>query len=420
MKRYQKTDKTINHNSCAFVTMGVDIDDIMVDAAAGFRRVGQEAALQIMQLAMERERQILLEDGAGYRHGEQRGWAIVDGRRIQSPHLRSRGADGEIPLKSYKAFQNTDENSQLAFANLIRGISMRDYAHTAKEFANDYGLSKTGADAKFIREADEKLRQLLERDLSGLDITAIFMDGKGFADTMIIAAIGVCSDGKKVTLGIWQGTTENTVVCQGLLKDLIRRGLNASKVCLFVIDGGKGLRSAIKAIFGNNAFIQRCIEHKKRNVKEHLPDDIQPEYQRKLKAAYNMTEYVDAKRALCNCIHDLERINPSAARSLEEGLEETLTLHRLRLPDVMRKSLRTTNCIESAFSQVAYRTDRVKRWRNGIQVQRWAGCALLLAEERWHKVSGWRLLEKLRTSMEGAIKEQREDEPHYLSLQARS
>jgi transposase-like protein len=329
-----------------------------------------------------------------------------------------RGRRGEIPLESYKAFQRTDELSRRAYSGLMRGMSARDYARAAREFASGHGLSKTAADADFMREADARLRQLLERDLSGFDITAIFLDGKGFGDTMIIAAIGVCSDGSKVALGLWQGTTENAVVCQSLLKDLTRRGLDAAKPYLFVIDGGKGLRAAILSVFGGNAFVQRCQEHKQRNVKEHLPEHLQLEYRRKLAAAYGMANYDGALSALTDCVKELYRVNPSAARSLEEGLAETLTLHRLGLPEELRKSLRTTNCIESAFSQVGYRTGRVKRWRDGVQVQRWAGCALLMAEARWHKVSGWRLLGELREAMDRLLKERKERETRSLNLTA--
>ena len=420
MKTYQKPYKTINNNSDSAVTLRVNMEAVMHEVGAGLRRLGEEAALRVMEIAMERERQRLVDGGEGYRHGEQPGWAVVNGHKLGVPHLRVRGRRGEIPLESYKAFQRTDELSQRAYVSLMRGMSARDYSRAGQEFASGHGLSKTAADANFMREADERLRQLLERDLSELDITAIFMDGKGFGDTMVIAAIGVCSDGSKVALGIWQGTTENAVVCQSLLKDLTRRGLDAAKPYLFVIDGGKGLRAAILAVFGANAFVQRCQEHKRRNVKEHLPDNLQLEYRRKLNAAYGMADYGGAMSALEACVSELGRVNPSAARSLEEGLEETLTLHRLDLPDELRKSLRTTNCIESAFSQVGYRTGRVKRWRDGVQVQRWAGCALLMAEERWHKVHGWRLLGRLREAMERQLKQRQERETRELNLQARS
>ena len=419
MKRYQKPYKTINQNSDSAVTLRVNMDAIMSEVGAGLRRLGEEAALRVMELAMERERQRLLEEGKGYRHGAQAGWAVVNGYKITAPNLRMRGRRGEVPLESYKAFQRTDDISRQAYSAMLRGMSSRDYSLAAHEFASNHGLSKTAADVNFIRSADERLRQLAERDLSGLDITAIFMDGKGFGDTMIIAAIGVCSDGQKVALGIWQGTTENAVVCQSLLSDLIRRGLRVEKPYLFVIDGGKGLRAAIMSVFGANAFVQRCQEHKQRNVKEHLPDNLQLEYRRKLTAAYGMTDYDGALGALRGCVKELWRVNPSVARSLEEGLEETLTLHRLAVPYELRKSLRTTNCIESAFSQVGYRTGRVKRWRDGVQVQRWAGCALLTAEERWHKVHGWRLLKQVREAMDRLVKERQERETRELNLQAR-
>lgn len=410
MRTYQKQYKTINNKKGTNITLRVDIEAIMSETSAELRRLGEEAALRVMYAAMERERERIVSLGAGYRHGEQRGWAAVNGQKIPTRHLRARGSSGEIELESYKLFQNTDEMSARAYNGLMRGMSARDYSSAAKDFASGYGLSKTAADNHFIRVADAKLRELLERDLSDKDIVAIFMDGKVFGDNMIIAAIGVCSNGEKSALGIWQGTTENTEVCRALIKDLIRRGLNADKQYLFVIDGGKGLRAAIIETFGGNAFVQRCQQHKIRNVAGHLPDELQHEYRRKISAAYGMSEYEEARVALMRCVKELERRNPSAANSLREGLDETLTLHRLGLPDVLRKSMKTTNCIESAFSQVEGRTGRVKRWRDGIHAQRWAGCALLMAEDRWHKISGWKLLGKLPEAMERQIIKRKEAE----------
>ena len=416
MKRYQKLYKTSNHNLEASVTMRVDLEAVMAEVSAGLRRIGEAAALQVMELAMDQERQQLLNAGRGYRHGAQPGYAVVNGYELAAPHLRSRGKHGEIPLATYKAFQCPDDVSRRAYTAMMRGMSARDYERAAGEFASGHGLSKTVADDNFIRVAGDQLSRLLERDLSGLDITAIFMDGKGFGDTMIIAAIGVCANGKKVALGIWQGGTENATVCQALLKDLVRRGLSVEKPYLFVIDGGKGLRAAIKAIFCGKALVQRCQVHKTRNVEEQLTEAFEGEYRRKLKAAYNMLAYEDAREALKVCVEELYVLNPSAARSLEEGLEETLTLHRLGLPDELRRSLRTTNCMESAFSQVGNRTDRVKRWRNGAQVERWAGCALLQAEESWRRISGWRRMAQLREAIEREVKEQEEREKREANL----
>lgn len=258
---------------------------------------------------------------------------------------------------------------------------------------------------QFVRASAEKLRELMERDLSALNLATLFIDGIGFAGHLLVVAMGVDEEGRKHALGLWQGATENAEVCQALLDDLVRRGLDPKKSCLFIIDGGKGLRAAIKRTFGKQAEVQRCHEHKKRNVAELLPKHRQTEFRRKMTAAYAMLDYDEAKRALLACVHDLERINPSAAASLREGLEETLTLHRLRVPAALRKSLSTTNPIESPFAYVREKTGRVKRWRGGDQVQRWAASALLKAEKTWHPLRGHtqmpELLEALRRRGDG-------------------
>jgi transposase-like protein len=258
-----------------------------------------------------------------------------------------------------------------------------------------YGAEKSSVSRQFVRASARRLRELLEQDLSTLDLVALMVDGIGFAGNLLVVALGIDSKGNKHPLGIWQGATENATVCQALLDDLIRRGLDAQKRYLFVLDGGKGLRSAVQKTFGERGEVQRCHEHKKRNVSDHLPPHRQAEFRRRMSAAYEMLDYSEAKSALSSCVRDLERINPSAAASLREGLEETLTLHRLDLPAALRVSLATTNPIESSFAYVREKTVRVKRWRDGDQAQRWTASALLKAKESWRKIKGHALLPAL-------------------------
>lgn len=196
-------------------------------------------------------------------------------------------------------------------------------------------------------------------------------------------------------MGLWQGATENAETCKNLLEDLERRGLDTGRDYLFVLDGSKALRSAVTKMFGRDVSVQRCQQHKRRNVKEQLPPEHQAMIDARIRAAYNMADYEDAKKSLELTVRYLERLNPSAARSLQEGKEETLTVHRLGINGLLRKTLFSTNPIESCFSVMRTVTGRVKRWRKGDMVQRWAVAALLRAEEKFKRVKGYQEIPKL-------------------------
>ncbi len=240
------------------------------------------------------------------------------------------------------------------------------------------------------------LAELCERNLAELGRIAVLMiDGLVYAGECIVVALGVSEQGKKHVLGLVQGASENAAVVQGLLDDLIQRGLDAKAKRLYVLDGSKALRSAVKKTFGDESPLQRCQIHKRRNVKEYLPPEQQRTVDARLKAAYSMTRYCDAKKMLLATVGWLEELNPSAAASLREGLEETLTLHRMGVPEELRRSLRSTNLIESALSVVRTATQRVKRWRRGDMRLRWSAAGLLAAEQRFRRVRGHRSMPAL-------------------------
>jgi transposase-like protein len=244
------------------------------------------------------------------------------------------------------------------------------------------------------------MRQFLERDLSGLDLVAIFIDGIEFKGHLLVVALGLDRGGKKHVLGLWQGATENATVCGSLLEDMARRGLNTGKDYLFVLDGSKALRSAVAKMFGADVTVQRCQQHKRRNVRDHLPKEHQHAIDARISAAYNMTDYGDAKKSLELTVRYLEKLNPSAAASLKEGLEETLTVHKLRVTGLLRKTFQTTNPIESCFSVSRTITGRVKRWRGDDMVQRWAVAALLRAEKKFRRVKGYTEIPKLIAALQ--------------------
>jgi putative transposase len=369
----------------------VPIAELAAAAREGMRDLADRMGLELMRLAVEEERMAVTEgpERVGWKHGSQPGFVHWNGRKVAFPNMRARSFDGEeVKLGSYAKFQEDGVSGRLALRDMMRGVSTRDYAQGSEGFLRGYGMTRSSVSRAFIRASEAKLAELMERDLSKLGLVALFMDGVGFDGHLLIVAMGVDAQGGKHALGLWQGATENQVVCQELLNDLIRRGLDPEGRYLFVIDGGKGLRAAIVRTFGKRGEVQRCQEHKKRNVAEHLPAHRQGEFRRKMAAAYAMTDYAEAKASLEALVRELERINPSAAASLREGMEETLTLHRLQVPAALRVSLSTTNPMESPFATVRERTHRVKRWRGADQAQRWAASALLRAETKWRRLRG--------------------------------
>jgi len=256
------------------------------------------------------------------------------------------------------------------------------------------GSRRVASAATSLRPAAMSWTDLLSRKLSDLDIGVVFLDGVHRGGQCVIVALGVSRDGRKHCLGLWQGATENGAVCESLLHDLIARGLDPKQRRLYIIDGAKALASVIRKNFPGSE-IQRCQIHKRRNIVEHLTETHQADIERRLKATYAMLSYKDAKAGLNRLVDYLQRLNPSAARSLQEGLEETLTLHRLGVADRLRRSLQSTNVIESSLSRVEQVSGRVKRWRGGDHLQRWTGKALLMAEESWHRVRGWEAMPAL-------------------------
>ena len=303
---------------------------------------------------------------------------------LERQRLRGKGG-GEVRLGTYELFQQTRNLDDQVWWKMLRGLTTRNYPLVTRSFAEAYGIEKSAISERFIQASREKLKTLMERPLGELKLCALVIDGTPFKGRQMIAAIGVAHDGEKTVLGLREGATENAAVVGELLEDLVRRGLDFVTPRLYVLDGAKALSSAVKRHAGETAWIQRCQVHKRRNVLDHLPEEYQPGIERKLLAAYGLLDYAEAKRALEQIHRELERIHPSAARSLEEGMEETLTVHKLQMPEMLRKSLASTNIIESAFSVAEELCRRVKRWREGDHRERWAGSALLLAESKFRR-----------------------------------
>jgi transposase-like protein len=334
-------------------------------------------------------------------HGSEAGSVYFDGQKvnIERPRVRSTKG-GEIPLSTYEALKSSSGMKASVLKKMVFGLTSRNYEEATECFLKGYGIKKSSVSRHFVKASSEQMREFMERDLSGLNLCAIFMDGIEFKGHLLVVALGLDAEGSKHMLGLREGATENGAVCTGLLEDMARRGLDTERDYLFVLDGGKALRSAVARMFGKDALVQRCQAHKRRNIREHLPPEHQEAADSRIRAAYNMASYADAKRSLELVVKELQMLNPSAAASLREGLDETLTVHRLGITGLLRKTLSSTNPIESCFSVTRSITGRVKRWRKGDMVQRWTVAALLRAESRFRRVRGYREIPRLLVAMQ--------------------
>lgn len=323
---------------------------------------------------------------------------------VKVPRVRNVITGQEAPLASYGALQKKQRADEMALRKVLKGLSCRDYESCVEPVAQTFGLSSSSLSRRFKRASAKKLAEFCERDLSGLDIIGIFLDGKTFGDDEIVIALGVTLEGKKVVLGFVQTGTENESVCSQFLRGLLERGLCIDRGVLCVIDGSKGLRKAVDKVFGPKAAVQRCHWHKRENVVSYLPAGKQTEFRRKLQNGYQQPTYEKAKAALKKVRSELMQLNQSAVGSLDEGFEETLTVHRLGLFKELGTSFKTTNCIENLNALIARRTDKVTCWRNSEQKQRWLATAALDIEPRLRKVRGHSHLPRLREALQSHLK----------------
>ncbi len=358
---------------------------------------------EVRQLAGERyvRKQ---EAESGRRHGSNPGSVRLGGQRVPIRVPRVRGENGETPLISYKKLQGSGEPDEVLLKRVLYGISCRDYEEAAEAIPGAIGLSSSTVSRRFVEASAGQLRAFQERDLSGEDVVALFLDGKTFAEETMVIALGITLDGRKRVLGFVQAGTENERVLTSFLRSLVDRGLEVCQGVLVIIDGGKGLRAAVQKSFKKQALIQRCQWHKRENVVSYLPREEQAAWRQRLQRAYERPTYEEAKKALQKILTDLDEVNQSATASLREGLEETLTLHRLGLFAKLGRSFKTTNCLESLNSMVEARCGKVDAWKNSNQKQRWLACALLDIELRLRKVLGYKHLPLLREALMKALK----------------
>lgn len=338
-------------------------------------------------------------------HGRQGGSVYLKERKlaVEKPRLRerARGKGKEVPVPAYEAMQDRAGMGARMLEILLHGVSTRHYQKVIPEMAETVGVSKSNVSREAVAASEAALSELLSRRFEDVDILIIYIDGVFFGEQCVIAAVGVDDQGQKHVLGIREGATENSAAVKDLLQDLVERGVNPNRRRLFVIDGSKALRAGINAIFGTNSPVQRCRNHKLRNVLERLPEAEQAQARSLIRAAWKL----DAKGGMARLeklAQWLEREYPDAADSLREGMGECFTINRLDVPLSLHRCLATTNLIESPQAGVRMKTRRVCRWRDQAMAKRWAAAAFLATEKNFRRIMGYRDLWALKAILDGS------------------
>jgi len=384
------------------------IDDIDVKVALiqalipeGLEAVNEKLQAEVKALAGEKHRH----GKENVRWGDQPGSVYLRDQKVPIlvPRVRNKLRNVEVPLEYYQKFQEPYQSDEQVFKKLLNGLSTHKYRESAELVPEVFGISASNLSRRFKYASAAKLKQLQERRLEKYDFVAIVIDGKRFAEDGLMIALGITIEGTKVVLGIEQMATENHRPIAQFLEKLIERGLRYEDGLLFIVDGSKGIRKAIEEAFPLCGVIHRCHYHKTENVVSYLPKGLQMIWRAKLRAAYQQSKHEAAIRALEKLAAELHNINPSAEASLREGMEETLSLHKLGLYAELGRSLSSTNCIESVMSQLGQYTDKVDRWRGGAHIQRWAAAGLLALEPRLQKMRGFRYLKLLRAQLQQEI-----------------
>ena len=371
----------------------------------GLQAVAEVLEEEVIALAGERYRRVGGQAGV-VRWSHQRGSVYLADQKlpITYPRLRNLSQNTEVPLATYHQLQAPRTADDGLFRKIRLGLSCRQYEACAEAVPGAVGLRPSTVSRRFIRASARHLRTLSERRLDREEFVAVVLDGKTFADDAMVIALGITRQGQKTILGFVQPATENERVCAAFLRELVTRGLRVESGLLCIIDGAKGLRKALQTVFSSRAVVQRCQWHKRENVVSYLSKTQQATWRRKLQVAYEQPTYEQAKAALLVLRKELRLLNTSAMASLDEGFEETLTLHRLGLFPALGVSLKTTNCLESLNAQLGQVTDKVDRWRTSDQKQRWVASALLTIEPRLRRVKGYRHLSLLRTALQTEIR----------------
>ncbi len=338
-------------------------------------------------------------------HGTTTGPVTLGGRKVSVKRPRGRTTAGqEVELDSWAVFSSEDLLTQLVCERMLAGVATRRHADVAEPLgaALDKRTTATGRSSvsrRWKRATEAAMAELMARDLSGLDVAVVMIDGIDIAGSCAVVALVICTDGTKMPVGLWLGDTENKTVVTSLLADLVARGLSAEGGLLVVIDGAKALAAGVKKVFGDQALVQRCTLHKRRNVKGHLPDELGRSIDWRLARAFNNDDPAKGQDAARRLAAELKADHPDAAASLLEGLDDMFTVRRLGVSGRLATTLTNTNCIESMISVARTAMGRVKRWKDGSMKKRWVAAGMLEAERSFRRVKGCKEMTTLVTAL---------------------
>ena len=391
------------------ITQGQRAIDEVIDV------MGRATIEAILKMSAEevagRRQQGKATDRPVYWHGTQAGRVALAERqlRVDKPRLRKRrprdGEQAEVEIPAYEALRKDSRLADRVLGILMRGVSTRNYREVLPEMAEQVGVSKSQVSRENIEAGERLLKELAERDLSQHDLLFIYIDGLRFGNHLVIAAVGVDAQGQKHVLALREGATENAEVAKSLLEELVARGVKPGRRRLFVLDGAKALRAAIDQVYGTNQPVQRCRQHKLRNVLGHLPKEQHDQARATLRAAWKLSDKEGIAK-LRQYAEWLDRQWPSAAASVREGLDEMFTVNRLNLPASLRRCLGTTNLIDSTDSGVRQRTRRVTNWQSGSMALRWAAAGFIETEKNYRRIMGYQQLWMLKAALDEPLQDE--------------
>src|SRR5829696_1039964 len=411
--------------------VSVAMSEIAENMQEGLLALAVGAGLQVMQALMEADVTVLAgpkgrHDAArtAVRHGRERGSVTLGGRRVPVTRPRVRAADGagELPIASYELFTSTEILGKMAMEKMLSGLSTRRYPVGLEPVGEQVGekssaTSKSAVSRRFVAMTETALAELLSQDLSGLDLVALMIDGVHFAESCCVVALGIGIDGVKHPLALVEGSTENATLVTDLLVGLRERGLDVTRPILAVIDGSKALRRAVLDVF-DRPVIQRCQLHKIRNVRDRLPERLRPVVTARMRRAYHADSALAAEAELTALAAELDKTHPGAAASLREGLTETLTVLRLRVPPTLARTLRSTNAIESMISICREHSKNVKNWQDGQMALRWCAAGMAEAGKQFRRVNGRLHLVTLRAELQRVTTETVVPDPQNHTVNA--
>jgi putative transposase len=383
--------------------------DLLIDTRAELTELVVRSGMKVLEAMLEEDRVAVC--GPRYVHQAEReagragtttSAVVLGGRKVQIRRPRVRAGKQEVSLPTFEAMAQTDPLNRRIVEQMLLGVATRRYARSLEPLPTEIrsrGTSKSSVSRRFVARTTAQVRRWQTASLEGLDLVAIFLDGVIFAEHCLVVALGIDATGQKHPLGLWDGSTENAAVCQGLLSNLQSRGLRTDRSLLVILDGSKALRSAVDHTFGRAACVQRCQVHKTRNILDYLPDGQRPWAHAILRRAYAHSDPAKARRLLEDLARRLDDEFPSAAESVREGLDETLTVLRLSLSERLRRSLATTNPIESLMSRARHVHRNVKRWRSGKMMIRWMTAAVFEAAKGFRRLKGCKDLPALITAL---------------------